>query len=121
MGYLLYKNTQINCDTEKLKIPVFLELFHFSFVQFNNRAMPEDIMTYKTAIQLQKLYNATISSLEWISLNVNQILTTRQTAFIITKTSNTKVGLNILTNSFSILNGRIPLNWLNNTLDTFKI
>ena len=41
----------------------------------------EDIMTYKTAIQLHKLYNATNSSLEWISLNVNAILTTRQTAF----------------------------------------
>ena len=35
MGYPLYKNTQINCDIENLKIPVFLEIFHFSLVQFN--------------------------------------------------------------------------------------
>ena len=83
--------------------------------------MPKALMTYKTAIQLHKLYNATNHSFKWISLNINQIFTTRQTSFIIMKTKNTKVGLNILTNRFSILNGCIPLNWLNTTLDTFEV
>ena len=55
--------------------------------KMNNRAMPDSLMTYKTAIQLHKLYNATDPSLDWISLNVDQILTTRQIFFIILKTN----------------------------------
>ena len=77
-------------------------------------------MTYKTAIQLHKLYNAMDPSLDWISLNFDQILTTRQTVFLISKTNKTKVSLNTLANRLSILNGQIPLQWLTATLDTFK-
>ena len=89
--------------------------------RMNNRAMPDSIMTYKTAIQLHKLYNTTSQSLDWISLNFDQILTTRQTTFQIIKSNNTKVGLNILNNRLAILNGKIPLNWLSVSLDTFKV
>ena len=81
--------------------------------RINNRAMPDSFMSYKTAIQLHKLYNNDNPSLDWISLNFDQILTTRQTVFLISKTNKTKVGLNILPNRFSILNGQIPLTWLN--------
>ena len=73
------------------------------------------------ALQFYKLYNADDQSLDWISLNFDQILTTRQTPFIITKTNKTKVGLNTLSNRLSILNGRIPLTWLNTSLNMFKI
>ena len=73
------------------------------------------------AIQLHKLYNAGNPSLDWISLNFDQILTSRQTVFLISKTNKTKVGLNILPNRFSILNGLIPLTWLNASMDTFKV
>ena len=89
--------------------------------RMNNRAMPDSIMSYKTAIQLHKLYNAGNPSLDWISLNFDQILTSRQTVFLISKTNKTKVGLNILPNRFSILNGLIPLTWLNASMDTFKV
>ena len=77
--------------------------------KMNNRAMPEAFMTYKSAIQLFKLYNSDDHTLEWVSLNVNQIITTRQSNFIIMKTNRTKVGLNILSNRLHILNGMIPL------------
>ena len=76
---------------------------------------------YKTAIQLHKLYNAADPSLDWISLNFDQILAARQTVFLISKTNKTKFGLNTLANRLSILNGRIPLQWLTATLDTFKV
>ena len=88
--------------------------------RMNNGAMPDYLMTYKTALQLHKLYNATDRSLDWISLNFDQILTTRQTVFQILKT-NKKVGLNRLANRLSILNGRIPLQWLSASFDTFKV
>ena len=32
-----------------------------------------------------------------------------------------KVGLNALANKLSVLNGKIPLNWLRLNLDSFKI
>ena len=89
--------------------------------KMNNRALPESVMTYKMALQLYRLYNANDMSLDWNSLNFIQILTTRQTVFIISKTNKTKVGLNTLANRFSILKGHIPLTWLNASLDTFKI
>ena len=41
--------------------------------------------------------------------------------FIIMKTNETKVGLNILSNRLSVLNGLIPLSWLNVSLNTFKV
>ena len=55
--------------------------------KMNNRPMPEAYISYKTTIQLHKLCNASSPSLDWINLNFNQILTTRQTLFLISKTS----------------------------------
>ena len=86
----------------------------------NNRARPEGFMSYKVAIQLYKLYNATNPSLDWVILNYNQILTTRQTKFLISKSNKNKVGLNILPNRMLALNGIIPLTWLNYTLEIEK-
>ena len=56
-----------------------------------------------------------------IWIHFDQILTSRQTQFLITKSNNHKVGINILPNSFSVLNGLIPLSWLNYNIDTYKI
>ena len=89
--------------------------------KMNNRAMPGAFMKYKIAIQLHKLYNTTNQSLDWISLNFDQILTTQQTKFLISKSNKHKVGLNILPNRFSVLNGIIPLPWLSLNIDTYKI
>ena len=54
---------------------------HENIHKMSNRARPEGFMSYKVAIQLYKLYNATNPSLDWVILNYNQILTTRQTNF----------------------------------------
>ena len=50
---------------------------------------------------------------EWVALHFSQILTSRQTRFLATKTNNRKVGLIALENRVYILNNRIPLNWFN--------
>ena len=118
------KKKLISISARAIKVAMYYPDSMISFEnihKMNQRATPETFMTYKCAIQLFKLYNANEHSLEWISLNENQILTTRQTNFMIMKTNNTKVGLNILTNRFHILNGLIPLSWLNFSLSTFKI
>ena len=75
----------------------------------------------KLSIQLYKLYNSKEHSLEWILLNWNQILTSRQTLFSILNLNMKKVGLNIKKNGFSVLNGKIPLDWFYNSSDSFKV
>ena len=97
------------------------------YVSFNNvhaacdRATPEMILLYKTALSLYKLYKIDFNHLEFISLNFNQILTGRQTNFITLKSNERKVGINCLANRLTVINNKIPLNWLNFSLDTFKI
>jgi hypothetical protein len=45
----------------------------------------------------------------------------RQNIFMVKMSGNTSVGQNISTNKFHKLNGQNPLNWLNKSLDAFKI
>ena len=118
------KTKLTSISAKALKTCMYYPDHMLSFVnihKMNNRALPESFMTYKTAIQLYKLYNSNIYSKDWVDLNFNQILTSRQTTFMILKTNKSKVGLNTIPNRLSILNGLIPLLWLNNTLDTFKV
>ena len=85
----------------------------------NQRATPESMLLYRLSIQLFKLYNSNTHSLEWVSLNWNQILTSRQFKFEILNVK--KVGLNNLVNRLSALISKIPLDWLNGSLDSFKV
>ena len=85
------------------------------------RALPIQIIEYKHAILLHKLYNDQIPVSDWVELNFNQILTSRQTLFKVTKNNNFKVGNNKLTSRISILNGKIPLKDLNLSLNAFKV
>ena len=97
------------------------------FVSFNNlhancdRAIPEMIILYKTALCLFKLYNNDYNPFEFTKLNFNQILTGRQTNFITLKSNARKVGINCLANRLTIINNKIPLDWLNLSLDTYKV
>ena len=80
------KNKLTSISARALKTCMYYPDCMISFVnihKMNKRATPEALMSYKTAIQLHKLYNANDQSLDWISLNLNQILTTRQTHFLI--------------------------------------
>ena len=58
---------------------------------------------------------------EWVNLNINQVLTSRQTKFKINKTNASKIGLNALANHLSILNDKIPLPLLNLGMDSMKM
>ena len=61
------------------------------------------------------------NSFEFVGLNFNQILTSRQTDFVSLKNNTFKVGINSLSNRLYILNNIIPLQWLTLSLDTFKV
>ena len=45
------------------------------------RALPQQMIEYKHAILLHKLYNEHQPVTDWIELNIDQILTSRQTFF----------------------------------------
>ena len=62
--------------------------------QIAKRATPEKMMLYKHAILLYRMYNSEVHSNEWVHLNLNQVITSRQTKFNILKTNQLKVGLN---------------------------
>ena len=89
--------------------------------KMSKRATPEQMMRYKLSLCLYRLYNIPFNSKEFIRLNENHILTSRQTFFITGKSNNLKIGLNCLSNRLFLLNKTIPLNWLNESLCTFKV
>ena len=84
------------------------------------RLTPDQIMDYKLALQLYRTFNNRIPSRDWISLNLNYIQTSRQTTFHTNKTNRLKVGMNILSNRFNNINGKIELDWLNMPYQSFK-
>ena len=87
----------------------------------NKRATPSQITFYKHALLLHKFYNDESMSLEWTDLFFNQHFNNRTTKIKFYNTSKFKVGNNILSNRFNILNGKIPYEWLNDSLDSYKV
>ena len=87
----------------------------------NGRANPTNLMKYKHAILLYKIYNRGEPPKDWLALNFNQVLPRRQTHFAAIKDQNFKIGNNILSNRLIILNNKIPLQWLNLSIETFKV
>ena len=89
--------------------------------KMNMRATPEKMCVYKHSIQLHKLYNSTNQSIEWLHLNTQQNFNSRVTKFLISNSGKFKIGNNILTNRLTCLNNKIELDWLNLSLNSFKI
>ena len=87
----------------------------------NKRATPNQMTTYKHALLLHKTYNNEEMSIDWTNIFFNQQFNNRYPYVKFFKTSNFKIGNNILSNRFTLLNGKIPLDWLNESEDSFKI
>ena len=85
------------------------------------RATPDQMMNYKMALSLFRIYNCNFNSIEFVALNFNQIFTSRQMNFITTKNNRKKVGLNCLANRLYYINGQIHLTWLNLSYTTYKV
>ena len=74
-----------------------------------NRAVPDKLLLFKHAVLLHKLFN-----------NQTPLLDSRQSHFKVIKSSNYKIGNNILSNRLSVLNNKILLDNLNLSLNAFK-
>ena len=84
-------------------------------------ATPTMLTDYELALMPYNIYNSDVQSTEWIHLNVNQVLTSRQTCFHINKNNNIIVGMNALSNRLHYINDKISLGWLNKSYNTYKI
>ena len=66
--------------------------------EYQKRAFPMDMMSYRLATQLFKVYNGFIINNDWIDMNVQQNFNTRKGNVLITDNSSLRVGKNILNN-----------------------
>ena len=87
----------------------------------NNRATPNQMMIYKHALLLYKIWNEPIFSKEWLSLNFQQNFSARGTQVKIYKTNNLKIGKNLAVNRLKLINGLIEYQWLNLKFESYKI
>ena len=95
-----------------------------SFVNIHieyKRTLPEQMIVYKHSILLHKLYSTQLPENEWIALNFQQLLTSRQTKFSIIKSNNRKIGNNILANPLHILNKKVLLSDQSESVSSFKV
>ena len=120
----ILKANLLSSSANALKIctPYYDYTMSFNFLHtINERATPHKYMLYKHAIELHKLFNLQQPPLDWISLNFDQTTSRRQTHFTTSSTNNFKTGNNILSNRLSVLNNIINLEWLNLSINSFKI
>jgi hypothetical protein len=118
------KNHLLSASANALKLctPNYNRMMSFETLHLlNGRASPVNLMKYKHAILLHKIYNRGEPPKDWLALNFNQVLPGRQTHFAAIKDLNFKIGNNILSNRLTTLNNKIPLQWLNLSIDTFKV
>ena len=89
--------------------------------QFHKRATPICMMKHRMAIQLYKVYNGTMESEDWMDLNFQQNFNQRMNTVQIIDKSRLRIGRNVLMNRLPILNNEINFDWLNLSLNSFKL
>ena len=76
-------------------------------------ATPAQFMFYKHSLLLHSVYNNQTPVNDWLDLNLNQNFNLRETNFRAFNRNNYKVGKSKISERLTILNGKIPLQWLN--------
>ena len=85
------------------------------------RATPTQLMSFKLALLLHKAYNKETVSPELIDLFFNQTFNSRETKANFIDLSKYKIGTNVLSNRYKILNGKISFDMLNKSYESYKI
>ena len=78
-------------------------------------------LSYKLALQLYRTFNEGAPTRDWININWNLHTSSWQTKFSVNKTNTYKIGMNIFSNRLNYLNGKIDLNLLNLSYQSYKI
>ena len=118
------KQMLLSASANALKLSQNRPDVYESFINIHkscNRAQPEQLITYKHAILLHKLYNNQQPQADWIDINVYQIFNPRRKHFKIMKNNTYLIGNNLLATRLSVLNDKVSLEDLNLSLDSFKV
>ena len=83
--------------------------------------MPDQMIMYKHAITMYKLFKTCQPEQEFINLNFQLNLNTRVTHANFFNRQNYEIGNNILLNRLSHLNNKIEKSWLDLSLDSFRV
>ena len=81
----------------------------------------QQMLHYKTAILLHKIFNNENMPFEWQQLFFNQNFNQRNNRANFRDLSKRKIGKNLITNRLTILNNKIPYDWLNVNIVSFKL
>ena len=114
----------MSCSAQALKLlgnKSDLQISNEQRHKMNERGTPIQMMNYKHSLLLYKLYNETHQSDDWLDLNWNQSFNNRCTKVRLFDTSNIRIGKNILSNRLTIINNQIEYDWLNKSLNSFKL
>ena len=87
----------------------------------NNRATPNQMIKYKTSLILHKIINNDTMSFERQQLFFNQNFNRRNNKASFRDLSNYRIGKNLITNRLDILNNKIPYDWFNESILSFKL
>ena len=118
------KRHLMSCSAQALKLlgkKSDLRILNEQRHKMNGRATPIQMMKYKHSLLLFKLYNDTLQSEDWMDLNWNQSFNNRSTKVRLFDTSNIRIGKNILSNRLTIVNSQIEYDWLNKSLNSYKL
>ena len=96
-------------------------LTHTEIHTLAKRALPEDVCIYKHAIMLHKLLRDEFCENELMWLNFQIVDNARSLTWSFIKRQNYDVGKNILLNRMHVLNNKIEKNWINLSLNTYKV
>ena len=106
----------------KLFTPSYNYLMSYDTLHsINKRGTPNKMVLYIHALLLQRIYNATSASPNWVDLNFQQNFNGRMQMFNVYDASNYKVGKNLPANRLRVLNNKIDLKWLNLSRDSYKV
>ena len=87
----------------------------------NKIATPEKMMIYKMSIQLHKIYNSQNMNEDWIDLHFQQNFNERNDKVQIIDSSRLRIGKNKMVNKLAVLNNKIKYEWLNLSMNAFKL
>ena len=115
-GYSIETENNSTCSRVAIYMMSFPNLHEMA-----GRATPDKMIDYKLALQQLRVVNYHIPAPDLINVNLNNIQTTRQTKFVTQRTNRLKIGMNILSDRFYYLNGKIELDWLNLPFGSYKV
>ena len=118
------KQQILSASATALKILNNVSDIRIDFTQLHNmekRALPMNFAKYRLAVQLFKIYNDETRNDDWIDMNLQQNFNSRSRLFHINDYSNLRIGKNILANRLPTLNNQINLDWLNLSLNAYKL